>query len=491
MRRALSSAASGLLALSGLLTACGGPPSAASLLQTRLLSAADLPAGWSAAPVNPAEEPASAPCLAPAASQPAAGTYATAAFARSPAVPSLGEVLLAGTPGQQEWQRLNQALANCRTATITIAGRPAPATVKPIAFPRVGSSSRAYALTFTYTGMAFTVDLITFDAGPYAGYVTYYGLGIPLTATVRDFADAAAAKAARGSTARVPDSVSVTSEPVRSVLTTSEGTIAYREIGSGPPLVLIMGYGGTMSSWDPRFVDALAQAYTVVIFDNPGIGGTSALPGPLSIDAMADETGALITALGLGQTSVLGWSMGSLIAQALAVRHPDEVSSLVLCATYPGAGLTVGPSPQAVSRLSAPDQQTATGALFPARQAGAENAYLTAISGYPPTPPVPAAVIAAQRQAVDAWRNGRDPAAQQTGTIAVPTLIADGSADLLDPLANSWLTASLIAGAKVMLYPQAGHAFLFQDEEIFAPAVVSFLTVHPMLAASRQSRDRG
>ena len=107
-------------------------------------------------------------------------------------------------------------------------------------------------------------------------------------------------------------------------------------IGSGPSLVLIMGYGGTMQTWDPRFVNTLAMHNQVVIFDNAGIGDTQALPAPLTIDAMADQTSALISALGLGRTDVLGWSMGGMIAQALAVRHPAQVRRLVLCATFPG-----------------------------------------------------------------------------------------------------------------------------------------------------------
>ena len=88
-----------------------------------------------------------------------------------------------------------------------------------------------------------------------------------------------------------------------------------------------------MESWDRRFVDALAQRYHVVIFDNAGVGQTAALPAPLSIDAMANQTSALIAALGLGRPDVLGWSMGSMIAQALAVLHPDQVRRLVLCAS--------------------------------------------------------------------------------------------------------------------------------------------------------------
>src|SRR5690348_14542088 len=117
---------------------------------------------------------------------------------------------------------------------------------------------------------------------------------------------------------------SVVSAPVR-VAHTRLGAVGYRVVGSGPPLVLIMGYGWNMEGWDPRLVHALAGHYRVVMFDNSGIGRTRLLPLPLSIQAMAGETSALITALRLHRPDVLGWSMGGMIAQALAVRHPAQV----------------------------------------------------------------------------------------------------------------------------------------------------------------------
>lgn len=125
---------------------------------------------------------------------------------------------------------------------------------------------------------------------------------------------------------------------------TGSGRVAYRTTGSGPPVLLVTGYSGTMESWDRRLVDGLARHHRVIVFDNAGIGRTQAVPPPLTVDAMADQTSALIRALHLGRVDVLGWSMGSMIAQALAVRHPTEVRRLALCASYPGDGTAVPPS---------------------------------------------------------------------------------------------------------------------------------------------------
>jgi len=265
-----------------------------------------------------------------------------------------------------------------------------------------------------------------------------------------------------------PGTASVVSAPVR-IAHTRLGTIGYRVVGSGPPLVLIMGYGWTMEDWDPRLVHALALHSRVVMFDNAGIGDTAALPPPYTIDAMAGQASALIDTLGLGRPDVLGWSMGGMIAQALAVLHPAQVRRLVLCATYPGTGAAVVPSEAA--RLASSD--------FPANQGNAFATFKAAIAEYPPAPAASAAAKGDQGLAVGNWWTGIDAAGRETARISVPTLIADGTDDQLVPVANDHILARLIPGARLVLYPDAGHAFLFQEPAPFASLVESFLTGHP------------
>ena len=292
----------------------------------------------------------------------------------------------------------------------------------------------------------------------------------PNAANTANTANAANAASA-ASTTSTASTTSVVAAPVR-IAHTTRGTVGYRVVGSGPPLVMVMGYAGTMEVWDPRFVDALAQHYRVVIFDNAGVGQTQALPAPLTIDAMADQTSALISALGLGRPDVLGWSMGGMIAQALAVRHPAQVHRLVLAATFPGTGTAVVPSQTAVQALTDGHAQLY---LFPADQARAWDAFVAATASYPAAAAVPAAVTTAQGNASLGWFAGTDPAGRRTAAIDVPTLIADGTADRIDATANDYALAKLIRGARLMLYPDAGHAFLFQDGTSFASLIESFL----------------
>jgi pimeloyl-ACP methyl ester carboxylesterase len=271
---------------------------------------------------------------------------------------------------------------------------------------------------------------------------------------------------------------------------TSEGNVGYRTMGSGPALVLIMGYAGTMATWDPHFVDALSRHFRVIIFDNAGIGSTAAIRAPLSIDAMADQTGALITALHLSSPDVLGWSMGSMIAQALTIRHPGQVRRLILCATFPGVGNAVQPSQKDVAALTGSNPAAAQADLFPSDQTMAADAFAGAIAAYPASPSASASVIAAQKSAVLAWFDGRDPAGREATRISVPTLVADGANDRIDAAANDREVSAEIPGSRLVLYPDAGHAFLFQEGTPFTFLVRTFLAGAPPAIAPSQIRQR-
>ena len=456
-----------------LASGCGGT-STASRLQGRLLSVADLPAGWSRVAVSAsAAKVTDTPCLAHLARNPKGWSYQAAAFVEGKSIPNLGEVLATGPQVARAWRRFDGALASCHSARLQFGKTSVRATVRRLGFPKLGRTSSAYGWAFTLNGVSLGFDLILFQSGRYDGYLSYASLGQPATDTVEAFARAAVAKAQSGATAPVPDRVSIASAPVRAAHPPRK--VGYRAVGTGPPLLLITGYGGTLDSWAPQFIDALAQHHQVVTIENAGIGKTENLPAPLTIDAMANQTSALIDALRLGRTDLLGWSMGSMIAQALAVLHPDHVHRLILCASYPGNGTTVQPSRQALNSFESGDPPKVMAALFPADQTAAQNTYLAAISSYPPAPATPADVLAAQRHAVDTWWNGTDPAGTKTARIPVPTLIADGTVDRLDPIANSQTLTKLIHDAELRLYPDAGHAFLFQDQANLVPTIESFL----------------
>lgn len=126
---------------------------------------------------------ATAPCLSGLPARPKGFSYAVAGFVQGTAIPALGEALATGPGAQRQWRDLSRALAGCRTATITVAGKKAEATIEPLAFPRTAGVSAAYAWDLTIDGVRIVADLLIFRAGGYEGYLTYSDLGQPAAPT--------------------------------------------------------------------------------------------------------------------------------------------------------------------------------------------------------------------------------------------------------------------------------------------------------------------
>jgi pimeloyl-ACP methyl ester carboxylesterase len=126
--------------------------------------------------------------------------------------------------------------------------------------------------------------------------------------------------------------------PVRHV-TINGAPFGYRTIGHGPPLVMIMGFTGTMAEWDPALIERLSARYRVILFDNRGVAESAdASVAGLTIESMARDTARLISELtARGKAHVLGWSMGSYIGEELALRHPSRLRRLVLAGSDPGS----------------------------------------------------------------------------------------------------------------------------------------------------------
>ena len=263
---------------------------------------------------------------------------------------------------------------------------------------------------------------------------------------------------------------------------------AYATLGSAPspPLLLLNGTASPMSQWDPAFLGALAQTHRVLVYDYPGLGGSSPLPavaagGALTFDRLAAHASGLLTALGIPSADVLGWSMGGFVAQRLAVRHPTRVDSLVLAGTNPGGPTAVlGPawvqqqdsdadgSVQAYVRANYPPGARERGRAFVQRV----NAAIE--SGRYPPDTVPEPTYEAMVAAEDPWlRSGAN--LRQLADLRAPTLVITGAADVVTPPANSRILAAAIPGARLQLVPDAGHSFLFQRPRAAADTIVGFL----------------
>lgn len=290
-----------------------------------------------------------------------------------------------------------------------------------------------------------------------------------------------------GALAAAPASASVAAAPFQAqvrVATVGDQRIAWYERGSGPPLVMAIGTGSTMAEWDPALLRLLAAHHRLVLFDYPGLGRSSALPGPTtSFAALADTTAAFMAAIGVPRSDVLGWSMGGFVAQQLAIRHPGAVRGLILAGTNPGGDATVlGPtSDQDTDSDPDPSDAQVLGVLYPRTAAGrAEGrSFLHRLdtaseSGEIPDDfDVPAATVAAQVAAEDPWLRSNANMRGLAG-LSTPTLVTGGRRDVVVPPANPRWIAAHVPGARLDLFADA-HAFLFSERVRFTAAVDAFL----------------
>lgn len=262
--------------------------------------------------------------------------------------------------------------------------------------------------------------------------------------------------------------------------------LGYREGGRGRPLVLITGFGMTMSGWQSSFVDELARHHRVIVFDNRGAGTSTGSVARLSVAQMARDTARFIDAVVGGPADVLGWSMGGFIAQQLAITSPTSVRRMVLTSTNCGGPATVPISKPVMAILSSPTATTAQrlSILFPPNRIADGEAWVASIgevfaaNGNLPADSltVPPATEAAQVRAIGPeWHGVGDGTCDRLGDITAPTLVAAGRQDVVVASINHVALERGIPDATSRVYDDAGHAFLFQPGLRFAAAVDRFL----------------
>jgi len=268
-------------------------------------------------------------------------------------------------------------------------------------------------------------------------------------------------------------------EPDSSAMVEVEGVqIVCRTIGKGPPLLVLNGFAATSADWDPCFIDQLASRHKLILLNNRGIGGSTDDGQSFDIAKLANDAAHVIETLGFERTSVMGWSMGGFIAQALAVEYPDRVHKLILLSTDSGGTGADVASPAVWSRLidtsGTPHQQARRllSLLFPSGVAesfyrdfgdiiAAGRAQLSS------------ALLKRQAAAMDEWhRNG---VANRLRKIRVPVLIATGTEDVVIPPSNALKLVNAIPGAWLAQFPRSGHAFMAQYPQTISELINSFL----------------
>jgi pimeloyl-ACP methyl ester carboxylesterase len=261
--------------------------------------------------------------------------------------------------------------------------------------------------------------------------------------------------------------------------------LSYERSGSGPPLLMIMGLSGTYSHWDARFLELLGGDFEVIIYDHRGVGASSPVRAPFTIADLAQDAAQLMDALEIEAAHVLGFSMGGMVAQELALHRPKLLLTLVLASTYSG-GIDSHPARQAtLARLAEPvisgDRERAIQVAWEVNvsPAFAANAEAHArFMGIGRKRRVAASVVAEQLRAI-----GAHDTSERLSSLALPTRVIHGTADEMVPVENAEMIAELIPGAELELLQGAGHLFFWEDQERAAALVASHLAGHaPKLA---------
>jgi len=262
---------------------------------------------------------------------------------------------------------------------------------------------------------------------------------------------------------------------------------AYRDTGGGEggmPLVLLQHFRGNLDSWDPALIDALAstrQARRVITFDNAGVGGSTGTT-PDTVERMARDAIAFLAAMDLGQVDLLGFSIGSFVAQEIALRRPAVVRRLVLASAAPqsAAGMH-GWAPDVIGAIGTPETspEEYIGVFFApsssSRQAGKEAVQRMYARTQDRDTATTWATRQAQYDAVCAWGIPDHALLQRLSCLEMPVFVANGDSDPMILPHYSYLLAGLIPRAQLKIYPDSAHGFLFQHHAEFAADVEAFL----------------
>lgn len=260
---------------------------------------------------------------------------------------------------------------------------------------------------------------------------------------------------------------------------------AYRRFGktdgTALPLIFFVHYRANLDNWDPLLVDAIAEQREVILMDNVGVGGTSGAT-PYTVQEMAHGAMAFVDALKIQRCDLFGFSLGGFIAQEYALMRPHQVRRMVLAGTGPQGGQDMHMFVPEVLKVALAEKIDAEGALTiffeksaSSRAKGIEFVRRLQARQTDRDVQVSLATRDAHLAAISTWGIPDPTKLARLAAIKQPTLVVNGDNDIMVPTVNTHLLARHIPNSTLSIYPDAGHAFLFQYPEQFAAEVNAFL----------------
>jgi 3-oxoadipate enol-lactonase len=256
--------------------------------------------------------------------------------------------------------------------------------------------------------------------------------------------------------------------------------IHFERAGHGPPLLFISGTGGDLRLKPNVFDGPLPKQFDTIAYDQRGLGRSSKPDRPYTMEHYANDAAALLAGFGIRRASVFGVSFGGMVAQELAVRHPDRVKAMVLACTSPGGAggssyplhRLTGMTRAEIARHMIPISDTRRDASWAAAHPE-EHKALVELGSNDPYAEEPDRAAGARRQlearaAHDAW--------ERLGAIRCPVMIAGGKYDGIAKPEVQARIAQRIPGARLQMF-EGGHLFLLQDRTAF-PAITDFLAAN-------------
>ena len=267
-------------------------------------------------------------------------------------------------------------------------------------------------------------------------------------------------------------------------VTAGDNTYAYRQFGSGRglPLLFLQHFTGTLDGWDPAVTDPIAAGRSVILFESAGIGRSSGKV-PETVAGMADHALKFLEAIGLTQVDVLGFSLGGMVVQVMALKRPALLRRIILTGTGPEGGVGVAMDRPELLKIFVDQNMPMSEKLLKlffettetSQSAGRRFVERLARRTRDKDTPATAEAAGAQLAAMAKWaKSGGKPYADLK-KITQPVLVTNGNNDTMIPTINSFTLSEHLTNAQLIIYPDSGHGALFQHAGAFTSHVSEFL----------------